>query len=299
VTDSENANVQPPALDSPASAAAAPACNPALLDPAGAVAGDLPCCKCGYNLRGLRPADRCPECAASILTTVTGNLLRFADRKWLTRVDNGVRWMLWAGAGVLALSSLFFVPVFIPTARLPMWLPIYLTPVMQLARYYGVWLFTTREPGCMEAGASVRAGTRIAVVAWLAARTTGLLLATNPWGAFVGSFFSACAGAVADVTALILLAHLMARVPNPRLARRITLLAGLCALGFVVVLAAGLTAWLGSLLGASSPAATTMMNVAGNCFVLPSWILFIAQLVALFFVTKALAPVLEEPPSAE
>lgn len=302
MTDADEGNVSPAAVGSSAPTTPAPQYDSALLDAAGALARDVPCRKCGYNLRGLRPDDRCPECAEPILTTVQGDLLRFADRPWLARVDNGVRWMLWAGAAVLALSTLYFVPVLIRTARIPMWLPMYLTPLMQLAGYYGVWLLTTREPDRFETGAPLRVCTRIAVVVWLALRATGLLFVANPWGAFVGNFFSACVGAIADIAALILLARLAARAHNPRLAQRIGIFTGIYAIGFTIALTAGLAglaSWLCSLLGARGPAAMTIMRVAGNVVVPPILILSAARLVVLFFVTKALAPLVEEPAQPE
>lgn len=51
---------------------------------------DLPCIHCGYNLRGLAPDGRCPECGTSIARSIHGDLLSAADPAWLTRVSQGL-----------------------------------------------------------------------------------------------------------------------------------------------------------------------------------------------------------------
>lgn len=73
---------------------------PGLLDAAGALAVDLPCRACDYNLRGLAPAGRCPECGRPIDQSLTPDLLRFADPAWLRRLARGAR-VLACGAAVL------------------------------------------------------------------------------------------------------------------------------------------------------------------------------------------------------
>lgn len=54
-------------------------------------ARDLPCVACGYDLRGLSQSGRCPECGAAIERSLRGNLLKYADLAWLTKVRRGVR----------------------------------------------------------------------------------------------------------------------------------------------------------------------------------------------------------------
>jgi hypothetical protein len=43
------------------------------LDAAGYIDQDRPCGQCGYNLRGLRPEGRCPECGTDVATTLTAS----------------------------------------------------------------------------------------------------------------------------------------------------------------------------------------------------------------------------------
>ncbi len=40
------------------------------LDAAQRIRLDLPCCKCGYNLRGQRVVDACPECGETVAETI-------------------------------------------------------------------------------------------------------------------------------------------------------------------------------------------------------------------------------------
>src|SRR6185436_14704958 len=46
---------------------------------------NLPCLRCGYNLRTLPADSRCPECSTPISSSLNPNLLRYADPTW-TRV---------------------------------------------------------------------------------------------------------------------------------------------------------------------------------------------------------------------
>lgn len=51
---------------------------------------DVPCIHCGYNLRGLTPGGMCPECGNPIAESLRGDLLRYANSKWLRRVQWGL-----------------------------------------------------------------------------------------------------------------------------------------------------------------------------------------------------------------
>jgi hypothetical protein len=56
---------------------------------------DVPCTRCGYNLRGLGPEGNCPECGAAVAVSIGGQLLRFADPAWLNRLKLGTSLKLW------------------------------------------------------------------------------------------------------------------------------------------------------------------------------------------------------------
>ncbi len=50
---------------------------------------DVACASCGYNLRGLAPDGRCPECGAPIANSLRGNTLSSCDPRWLGRLRLG------------------------------------------------------------------------------------------------------------------------------------------------------------------------------------------------------------------
>lgn len=70
---------------------------------------DLLCIHCGYNLRGLSPDRRCPECGTPIAKSLRGDLLSSGDPEWLKRIHRGqlyiaigiVVFLAWIPAGPL------------------------------------------------------------------------------------------------------------------------------------------------------------------------------------------------------
>lgn len=61
----------------------------------GSLGADIPCRKCGYNLRGLNVEGKCPECGTMVGLSVSGDLLRFSDPEWVQGLGSGVRLILW------------------------------------------------------------------------------------------------------------------------------------------------------------------------------------------------------------
>lgn len=70
---------------------------------------DLPCIRCGYNLRELSPDGRCPECGTPIHRSIHGDLLSAADPAWLTRVSRGLTLVYAAVVTFLASIVLLFL----------------------------------------------------------------------------------------------------------------------------------------------------------------------------------------------
>jgi len=83
------------------------------IDESNRIAGDVPCAKCGYNLRG-QPADAlCPECGAHVSDALDPRFLRFADPAWIKTAMEALVWMIVATfwAVVFCLTSMFGVNV--------------------------------------------------------------------------------------------------------------------------------------------------------------------------------------------
>jgi len=64
-------------------------------DAGAVVSDDMPCARCGYNVRGLTYDGRCPECFTPVARSVHGNLLRYAEPAWLEKVKFGIVLKLW------------------------------------------------------------------------------------------------------------------------------------------------------------------------------------------------------------
>jgi hypothetical protein len=69
-------------------------------DPHAPLDTNVACRHCGYNLRGLRPADHCPECATAVGTALTLDLLCLAPPRYATRLAQAATIMTWVGWGV-------------------------------------------------------------------------------------------------------------------------------------------------------------------------------------------------------
>jgi hypothetical protein len=84
-----------------------PAIPPPRLDADGRISIDLPCRKCGYNLRAMARLSNCPECNLAIDFSLRSNYLRFADPAWVNHIATGTRWL----TGGLFLWIAQFLPV--------------------------------------------------------------------------------------------------------------------------------------------------------------------------------------------
>ncbi len=210
---------------------------------------DTPCRKCGYNLRGLMPEGRCPECGTPIGLSLHGRLLRYADPAWVEGLARGVNLILW---GLLLTLLGGFIGGLIGAALgvgrniLPGLLPL----VGGLLGAYGAWLLTEPDPsgiGEDEYG-RIRRVTRLAVVIGVVASLLNLITSAAPAAGVVLLLI----GIVAAVGALIgwvgefckfwFMEKLALRIPEVAISKRARFLRwAMCFTGMalVVVLAIG------------------------------------------------------------
>lgn len=108
---------------------------------------DLACRGCGYNLRGLSPRSRCPECDQPISHALQGDWLRYSDPRWVTTIANGYR--LLAGAVAIGLLAIIFAAASAHSLAIP-WLTMAIALTVGVVSLVGVWMTTAREPAAAE-----------------------------------------------------------------------------------------------------------------------------------------------------
>lgn len=62
----------------------------------GGLEHDLFCASCGYNLRGLAPDGKCPECGTPVSRSIYGIYLRYCDAAWVEKLRRGGSLLRWS-----------------------------------------------------------------------------------------------------------------------------------------------------------------------------------------------------------
>ncbi len=230
------------------------------LDGEGCIAEDLGCLACGYNLRGLQPTGRCPECGIAIGRSAYGDLLRFCEPTWVNRLAEGMDWIyrsiilsffLGLPLGLLAvlLSFLFgrnqdqFVQ---PAGAM----------ILGLLLVVGFWRVTEPEPGCIQREERVCPRR---LVRWTAVAACSVSVLDVPFAYYPGL----CAGVVELVSSVLLLFNVLAvltyarqmatRIPDLSLARQTRVVTWGTSVGLLAVVFFRLSCVLRLMRGAGSP----------------------------------------------
>lgn len=216
------------------------------LDAAGRINVDLPCKRCGYNLRTMMPDGRCPECATAVGQAMHGDYLKFADPAWVQKLASGINWII-AGTiiGIVAGAGIGFILGAGGTRPEVISL---LTSPLGLIALYGYWRVTTPDPsGLGEKGrANARQVARVAVVANYAINPVIIFAVgtIQPSGMLIAPATSLIA-LIATIALYIFARQLAIRVPDPALAKGLRInmwgMVSVILMGVIVALAGFIT----------------------------------------------------------
>ncbi len=209
------------------------------LDSAGRVAEDVRCRSCGYNLRGISPEGRCPECQTEVGRSIRAGVLRDCDRNWIRQLAGGVSWIIGSILlGVFLLLVWRFVGrVLAITPRLVIILGLLVIGVGLV----GGWMITAADPdgAAAERRVSARRVARYTMVAWaLSHGATGI-----PWPRVPGTWMTALPVFLGVAAFVALCMHgtaLALRLPDHWLARQTRIvmwgIGSTAALGMLLIL---------------------------------------------------------------
>ena len=130
------------------------------IDDKGQIDVDLSCRACGYNLRGRRPDERCPECATIVGRSIHGDRLAYSDPAWVQRLPKGITLILIGIVfgmvlGIVMGFGIAFAATLYPQAWSWMLAGILGVSVASgVTTYVGLWFVTTPDPGAPDASST-------------------------------------------------------------------------------------------------------------------------------------------------
>ena len=149
---------------------------------------DIPCLRCGYNLRGLSEDGVCPECGAPVARSLVGDLLVYSSPDYKASLHRGVALILMAiiaeillvvasvgvavTAGMGVAGSMGALPALLQVASL----------AASIALVAGWWMFSAPDPAMLgsKKGDTPRKIVRIVLVIQLASTLVSTAAQTVP-----------------------------------------------------------------------------------------------------------------------
>ena len=242
-----------------------------------AIDEDILCLSCGYNLRGLSSAGKCPECGTIINASLRGDLLKNSDPAWVRRISRGAS-LAYLGIMVIIVGFILTVISTIGLSLLPgsqavqagimaVWVFVWLVGGFGSA-LVGAWLMTGANPreSAASQGVWVRIGSRVGLLAFLAlyASTWG----KYPWWLWQGLYWTTWLVLVAWLMVFVsLMAGLARQLPSAEVLktcqtarRRLWIAAGLA----VLLLAPRALAAVAGVAPTGTQPAGTLQNLLAN-----------------------------------
>jgi hypothetical protein len=304
-----------------------------ILDSDGRLAESIPCRRCGYDLRGLDPDGRCPECRTAVARSIQGDLLRLCEPQWTARLARGMLWLIiglmvqiaW-GMAVSLIGAVFAGMSTGPTGGLSasfqtvMAISASGTGLTAVIQAIGVWLLTSPDPGATETARPINArviaryffiAQIIAaplVQSWTVGTNLGMAGGSMPnWFGFgygialLGGAFALVA-LTAYAAGFVYLRQLALRMPRPSLAgqTRVVMWGFISAQAFSQLIGLLMLALLPSLMaGGGTPGGGALVGLSmagvGACFAgLASIVFGIWAIVLLFLYRSALHQAAEQ-----
>ncbi len=230
---------------------------PVGLDSEGRVAQDVPCRTCKYNLRGLSPEGRCPECGSAVGWSIHSDLLCYSNPVWVRHLAAGTLWIIISVLGgivVTVFGGAVTGTIFQDRVELAQ---TFIGFSAFAVAFVGYWKLTMPDPGREEQRPiwNIRQMTRLLATVGFLSSVVVLILNLIP--GFPGALPTALvrtvaisiglfglAGLVAPFLLFIHMRRLALRIPNDSLARQTRMLLRASIIFFATIIV-GLLAYFG------------------------------------------------------